>query len=208
MGEGSANQGDVHEGLNFAGDPQAAVRLRRREQRLRDQRPDGPPGRRSKTSRSGRRLQHARRDRRWRRRARVLRRRAEAVDARGGRGPTLIEAKVTRLTAHSSDDQQTKYRTAEELEAEKARDPLPIFRDQLREARRPHDEMRRHRGRGPRRRRGRDRLRRGAARPGSGDRAHVYARRGLRRGAPAETPPAWGWARPTRPRGDSGGEAH
>jgi 2-oxoisovalerate dehydrogenase E1 component alpha subunit len=59
----------------------------------------------------------------------------EAVDrARNGEGPTLIEAKVTRLTAHSSDDQQTKYRAAEEIESEKARDPLPRYRDQLREA--------------------------------------------------------------------------
>ncbi len=59
----------------------------------------------------------------------------EAIErARAGKGPTLIEAKVTRLTAHSSDDQHTKYRTPEELEAEKARDPLPRYRDQLREA--------------------------------------------------------------------------
>ncbi len=56
----------------------------------------------------------------------------EAVDrARAGGGPTLIEAKVTRLTAHSSDDQQTKYRSAEELESERARDALPVFRAQL-----------------------------------------------------------------------------
>jgi 2-oxoisovalerate dehydrogenase E1 component alpha subunit len=55
-----------------------------------------------------------------------------AVDrARAGEGPTLIEAKVTRLTAHSSDDQQTKYRSEEELAAEKALDPLPKFRAQL-----------------------------------------------------------------------------
>jgi 2-oxoisovalerate dehydrogenase E1 component alpha subunit len=59
----------------------------------------------------------------------------DAVDrARSGGGPTLIEAKVTRLTAHSSDDQQTKYRSEEELAAEKARDPLPRFRAQLTEA--------------------------------------------------------------------------
>jgi 2-oxoisovalerate dehydrogenase E1 component alpha subunit len=51
--------------------------------------------------------------------------------ARAGDGPTLIEAKVTRLTAHSSDDQQTKYRSEEELAAEKALDPLPKFRAQL-----------------------------------------------------------------------------
>jgi 2-oxoisovalerate dehydrogenase E1 component alpha subunit len=59
----------------------------------------------------------------------------DAIDrARSAHGPTLIEAKVSRLTAHSSDDQQSKYREAAELEAEKARDPLPRFRDQLREA--------------------------------------------------------------------------
>jgi 2-oxoisovalerate dehydrogenase E1 component subunit alpha len=54
--------------------------------------------------------------------------------ARAGDGPTLIEAKVTRLTGHSSDDQQTKYRSEEELSAEKGRDALPHFRDQLRTA--------------------------------------------------------------------------
>ena len=60
----------------------------------------------------------------------------DAVDrARAGDGPTLIEAKVTRLTAHSSDDQQTKYRSEEELAAEeRERDPLPVFRAQLRDA--------------------------------------------------------------------------
>jgi 2-oxoisovalerate dehydrogenase E1 component alpha subunit len=59
----------------------------------------------------------------------------EAVErARTGGGPTLIEAKVTRLTAHSSDDQETKYRTDEELAQGRAQDPLPIFRDRLRDA--------------------------------------------------------------------------
>jgi 2-oxoisovalerate dehydrogenase E1 component alpha subunit len=56
----------------------------------------------------------------------------EAVErARRGEGPTLIEAKVTRLTAHSSDDQQTKYRSEEELAAERGNDPVPRFREQL-----------------------------------------------------------------------------
>ena len=46
----------------------------------------------------------------------------DAVErARAGDGPTLIEAKVTRLTAHSSDDQQTKYRSEEELAEYKAK---------------------------------------------------------------------------------------
>jgi 2-oxoisovalerate dehydrogenase E1 component alpha subunit len=59
----------------------------------------------------------------------------DAVDlARSGGGPTLIEAKVTRLTAHSSDDQQTKYRTEEDLAKGKEDDPLPHFRERLRSA--------------------------------------------------------------------------
>jgi len=58
-----------------------------------------------------------------------------AVDlARSGGGPSLIEAKVMRLTGHSSDDQQTKYRSDEELASERLRDPLPRFRDELRGA--------------------------------------------------------------------------
>lgn len=59
----------------------------------------------------------------------------EAIErARTGGGPSLVEAKVTRLTAHSSDDQQTKYRTESDLEQGRAQDPLPIFRDRLRAA--------------------------------------------------------------------------
>jgi 2-oxoisovalerate dehydrogenase E1 component alpha subunit len=59
----------------------------------------------------------------------------DAVDrARRGDGPTLIEAKVTRLTGHSSDDQQTKYRSEADLAEGLTHDPLPIFRAQLRDA--------------------------------------------------------------------------
>ena len=59
----------------------------------------------------------------------------DAVDrARRGDGPSLIEAKVTRLTGHSSDDQQTKYRPESELAEMRALDPLPIFRARLRGA--------------------------------------------------------------------------
>ena len=59
----------------------------------------------------------------------------DAVErARSGGGPTLIEAKVTRLTGHSSDDQQTKYRSEADLEEGRTHDPLPIFREQLRVA--------------------------------------------------------------------------
>jgi 2-oxoisovalerate dehydrogenase E1 component alpha subunit len=56
---------------------------------------------------------------------------AAAARARAGGGPTLIEATVVRLVAHSNADDQTAYRTAEELEAARARDPLPRLRRRL-----------------------------------------------------------------------------
>lgn len=53
----------------------------------------------------------------------------EAYDrARRGDGPTLIEYRVPRLGSHSSDDQQERYRTKEEIEADRRRDPLLTFR--------------------------------------------------------------------------------
>jgi 2-oxoisovalerate dehydrogenase E1 component alpha subunit len=53
--------------------------------------------------------------------------------ARRGDGPTLVEAKVLRLTSHSSDDDQRRYRTAEDLESEKERDSLLRFKATLEE---------------------------------------------------------------------------
>lgn len=53
--------------------------------------------------------------------------------ARRGDGPTLIEAKVVRLTSHSSDDDQRRYRDPAEVEALKARDPIPAFATELRQ---------------------------------------------------------------------------
>ncbi|MCY0881030.1 MAG: thiamine pyrophosphate-dependent dehydrogenase E1 component subunit alpha, partial [Firmicutes bacterium] len=41
-----------------------------------------------------------------------------------GQGPTLIEVKTYRYKPHSSDDDDRSYRTAEELEAERADDPI------------------------------------------------------------------------------------
>jgi 2-oxoisovalerate dehydrogenase E1 component alpha subunit len=53
--------------------------------------------------------------------------------ARRGEGPTLIEARVVRLTSHSSDDDQRRYRDPAEVEALKGQDPLARFGDQLRD---------------------------------------------------------------------------
>jgi 2-oxoisovalerate dehydrogenase E1 component alpha subunit len=54
--------------------------------------------------------------------------------ARRGDGPTLIEARVVRLTSHSSDDDQRRYRDPAEVEALKERDPIPMFAAELRAA--------------------------------------------------------------------------
>jgi pyruvate dehydrogenase E1 component alpha subunit len=55
-----------------------------------------------------------------------------AVDkARSGGGPTLIEALTYRMGGHSSSDDPTKYRSAEEVELWKARDPIGRFRTYL-----------------------------------------------------------------------------
>jgi len=135
MGEGSSNQGDVHEGLNFAAIHKlpfifvvenngyaisVPVEMEVSVANVADRASGyGIPG----VVVDG---------------TDVLACYAAARDAvaraRAGDGPTLIEAKVTRLTAHSSDDQQTKYRSEDDLAAGRANDPLPRFREQLREA--------------------------------------------------------------------------
>jgi 2-oxoisovalerate dehydrogenase E1 component alpha subunit len=53
--------------------------------------------------------------------------------AQRGEGPTLIEARVVRLTSHSSDDDQRRYRDPAEVEALKGQDPLAIFSSELHE---------------------------------------------------------------------------
>src|ERR687898_947399 len=53
--------------------------------------------------------------------------------ARAGEGPTLIECKTYRFMPHTSDDDDKSYRTREEVEQAKARDPLVQFGAYLRE---------------------------------------------------------------------------
>ncbi len=56
----------------------------------------------------------------------------EAVaKARSGRGPSLILAHTVRLLAHSSSDDQRKYRTEEDLARDREQDPLPRFEKYL-----------------------------------------------------------------------------
>ncbi|MEN4010694.1 MAG: thiamine pyrophosphate-dependent dehydrogenase E1 component subunit alpha [Chloroflexota bacterium] len=54
---------------------------------------------------------------------------SEAVEmARSGKGPSLIEARMYRITPHSSDDDDRTYRSREEVEENKKRDPLLVNR--------------------------------------------------------------------------------
>ena len=56
----------------------------------------------------------------------------EAVKAdRGKKGPKLIELMVSRLTSHSADDDQSVYRSKEEIEEMKKNDAVKLFEKQL-----------------------------------------------------------------------------
>jgi 2-oxoisovalerate dehydrogenase E1 component alpha subunit len=51
-----------------------------------------------------------------------------AVDlARAGGGPTLVEAKTYRFQPHTSDDDDRTYRSREEVDEWKAKDPILLF---------------------------------------------------------------------------------
>jgi 2-oxoisovalerate dehydrogenase E1 component alpha subunit len=135
MGEGSSNQGDVHEGLNFAAIHKLpfifVVENNGYAISVPAARQVSVPDVASRAAGYG--IPGVVVDG-----SDVLACYAAARDAvaraRAGEGPTLIEAKVTRLTGHSSDDQQTKYRSEEELALERTHDVLPVFRAQLRDA--------------------------------------------------------------------------
>jgi 2-oxoisovalerate dehydrogenase E1 component alpha subunit len=135
MGEGSSNQGDVHEGLNFAAIHKLpfifVVENNGYAISVPAARQVSVPD--VATRAAGYGIPGVVVDG-----SDVLACYAAARDAvaraRAGEGPTLIEAKVTRLTGHSSDDQQTKYRSEEELALQKTHDVVPVFRAQLRDA--------------------------------------------------------------------------
>ena len=51
--------------------------------------------------------------------------------ARSGGGPTLIEGKTYRTRAHSEGMRESGYRSQEEIDAWKARDPIKLFHNYL-----------------------------------------------------------------------------
>lgn len=134
FGEGSSNQGDFHEGANFAGvhklpviffceNNKYAISVPLKKQLACESVADraigyGFPG----ISVDGNDP------------IEVYRVMKEAVErARSGQGPTLIEAVMYRLVPHSSDDDDRVYRTREEVEEAKKKDPLIVFAAYLRE---------------------------------------------------------------------------
>ena len=136
LGEGSSNQGDFHEGINFAGvhklpcitmveNNKYAISVPFEKQVASKNVADraigyGMPG----MTVDGKDP------------IEVYKVVKEAADrARRGEGPSLIEAVMYRLTAHSSDDDDRQYRTAEDIAEGKALDPLIMFAKYLKEFR-------------------------------------------------------------------------
>ncbi|GIM48313.1 2-oxoisovalerate dehydrogenase subunit alpha [Collibacillus ludicampi] len=134
LGEGSTNQGDFHEACNFAGvhklpvifyceNNKYAISIPEAKQLACENVADraiayGFPG----VVVDGNDVLE------------VYRVFKEAVArARAGEGPTLIEAKTYRLVPHSSDDDDRSYRSREEVETAKKRDPIILFSAYLRE---------------------------------------------------------------------------
>lgn len=132
LGEGSSNQGDFHEGANFAGvhklpviimveNNQYAISVPVERQLACAKVSDrgigyGMPG----VTVDGKNPLEV---------YKVVK---EAADrARRGDGPSLIETVTYRLTAHSSDDDDRQYRTAEDIAEGKAQDPLVLFEKYL-----------------------------------------------------------------------------
>ncbi|MEC1336363.1 thiamine pyrophosphate-dependent dehydrogenase E1 component subunit alpha [Bacillus velezensis] len=135
FGEGSSNQGDFHEGANFAAvyklpvifmceNNKYAISVPYDKQVACEKISDraagyGMPG----VTVDGNDLLE------------VYRAVKEARErASKGEGPTLIEAVSYRLTPHSSDDDDSSYREREEVEEAKKQDPLLLYKAYLQEA--------------------------------------------------------------------------
>lgn len=132
FGEGSSNQGDFHEGANFAGVHKLPVIFMCENNRYAISVPVekqlacvkvsdraigyGMPG---VTINGNDPLI-------------VYKAVKEAAErGRRGKGPTLIETMCNRLTPHSSDDDDRSYRSADEMEKLRAEDPLILFANYL-----------------------------------------------------------------------------
>lgn len=132
LGEGSTNQGDFHEGLNFAGVHKLPVITMVQNNRFAISVPiEKQLGCAQVSDRAaaygmyGSTID-------GKNPIEVYAEMKAAVDrARAGGGPSLIEVMTYRLTAHSSDDDHRQYRTMEDLQEGKDNDPIPYFANYL-----------------------------------------------------------------------------
>lgn len=131
FGEGSSNQGDFHEGCNFAGVHKLPVILMCENNQYAISVPvEKQLGGRVVDRAIGYGFSGVRVDGNDAlevyRTVKEARRRAIA-----GEGPTLIEAMVYRLSPHSTADNDLLYRTKEEVEEHRAKDGIPKFKQYL-----------------------------------------------------------------------------
>lgn len=132
LGEGSTNQGDFHEGLNFAGVHRLPVITMVENNRYAISVPlEKQLGCAQVSDRAAAYgMYGATID--GKNPLEVYAELKAAVDrARSGGGPSLIEVMTYRLTAHSSDDDHRQYRTLEDLQEGKENDPIPYFANYL-----------------------------------------------------------------------------
>ena len=128
LGEGSTNQGDFHEGLNFAGVHQLPVITLVENNHYAISVPlEKQIGRARIVDRALGYGMHGERVNGQDPLAVYAVVKAAADRARRGEGPTLIEAMTHRFTPHSSDDDHRLYREADELEEMKQLDPIVQF---------------------------------------------------------------------------------
>lgn len=131
-GEGSANQGEVQEAMNFAGVKKLplifvienngyAISVGRDEQYASEKLSDrGPAFGMTGIQVNGNDFVES-----------YLAFKKVVEDARKGFGPALVELMVTRLTSHSADDDHSVYRSKEDIENLKKNDGLLLFEKQL-----------------------------------------------------------------------------
>ncbi|MDF2922036.1 MAG: thiamine pyrophosphate-dependent dehydrogenase component subunit alpha [Paenibacillaceae bacterium] len=131
FGEGSSNQGDFHEGANFAGVNKLPVIMMCQNNQYAISIPASRQlGGRVVDRALGYGIEGVRVD--GNDPLEVYRVVKEARErALNGAGPTLIEAMMYRISPHSTADDDMLYRTREEVEENRAKDGLPRYRQYL-----------------------------------------------------------------------------
>ncbi|OBR63016.1 2-oxoisovalerate dehydrogenase [Paenibacillus oryzae] len=131
FGEGSSNQGDFHEGCNFAGVHKLPVILMCENNQYAISVPIAKQLRGKVSDRAlGYGFPGVRVD--GNDALEVFKVVKEARErAVAGEGPTLIEAMMYRLSPHSTSDNDLVYRTKEEVEENRAKDGIPKFKQYL-----------------------------------------------------------------------------